>query len=161
MTVLPDCGDCTPFAESARRAYQPLLTRYGFEGVDCSSDRGGRECALMYRNGQAALLFILADSAEGTGISQSDAVFPDNGWSGVDGADGWYSAIGLIEYLSGKKLMTRKLMDQLMRGQVDYFTWEAALMHDWIERLMALFAPGQPRTWQDDFAKYARTRHYG
>jgi hypothetical protein len=161
MTSLPDCGDCTPFAERALRAYQPLLTRYGFDAVDCTSDRGGRECVLMYRAHNAALLFILTDSAEATAIADPAAPFPTNGWSGVDGEDGWYSVVGLIEYHAKKKLMTRKLLDEFALGKRDALAWEAGLMNDWIERLMGLFAPDTPPTWQDDFSKYARTRRYG
>jgi hypothetical protein len=161
MNLSVECGDCTSFAEHARSAYQPLLARYGFELVDCSSDHDGRECALMYRNRNAALLFDLSDGAEATAISDRDAPFPVNGWTGVDGNQGWYSVVGLIEYLDKKKLMTRKLMDKLMRGERDYFAWEAPLVNNSIERLLGLFAPGKPRTWQDDFAKYVRTRRYG
>lgn len=160
MTMLPECGDCAPFVERALRSFQALLTRYGFDVVDCTSDRGGRECVLMYRANSAALLFILTDSSEFTAIADPATPFPTNGWSGIDGEGGWYSVVGLIEYLAKKRLLTRKVIDELALGKRDAFGWEAGLMNDWIERLLGMFAPGAPPTWQADYAKYASTRRY-
>jgi hypothetical protein len=160
-SLLPQCGDCTPFVERALRAYEPLLTRYGFELVDCSSAHGGQECLLMYRGKHASLLFLRSDGAEGTAIGDPDAGFPQYGWTGVDGEDGWYSLVGVVEFLEKKDLKVDKLMREVWRGKVDYYAWEATQANAAVDRLLSLFAPGNPRTWQDDFAKYARTRTYG
>jgi hypothetical protein len=158
----PECGECTPFVERVLRAYEPLLTQYGFKFADCTSERGGRECAAMYTSPEAKLLFVLTDGALATAISDRDTPFPPGGWSGGDdGEAGWYSVVGLIEYIDGKKLMTRKLMDEVARGKRDYFTWEAGLTNAAMGRLLGLFTPDNQRSWQSDFANYARTRRYG
>ncbi|HEY3061503.1 MAG TPA: hypothetical protein VGL99_21250 [Chloroflexota bacterium] len=162
MTEQIQCGSCNDFVERVLGYYQPLLSRHGFQFDTCSARDGGRDlsCSVVFTGPRSRLMFVLSDGAEATAISARDATPPPNGWSLRDGDNGWYSAIGLIEYKSGQRLMSRKLADAFGRGERDYFEWESALVTEWLERLAAMFTPDQVASWQPDFAKYRSTRRY-
>src|SRR5438105_1555420 len=135
----PDYGRCTPFLQRALDVYAPILTRDAFEFVDCTAKDSGRGplCTAMYRSNELALLFTLADGSEATGIAAPETVFPVYGWNGTDGKDGWYSVVGLVEYVNNKKkLLTQKLMDEFMRGKRDYLVWEYDLASRYFDRLL-------------------------
>jgi hypothetical protein len=157
----PDCGVCNQFLAIVLSYYEALLDRHGFQFVECAGERGGRECTIMYTNGRANLLFERSDGADGTAIGAASLPFPRDGWTGVDGQGGWYSVIGLLEYVRGKKkLLTPKLMDDFVRGTRAYLGWEADTVAGQLEELIALFDPARPRGWIEDFAAYSKTRRY-
>jgi hypothetical protein len=114
----------------------------------------------MYTNGRANLLFDRGDGSDVSAIGDASLRFPSNGWSGVDGEGGWYSLIGLIEFLRGKKLLTPKLIDQFVRGTRAYLEWESDIVTERLENVIALFEPSQPQGWREEFAVYSRTRRY-
>jgi hypothetical protein len=160
MTPGVDCGDCNDFHAKVVRSYQPFLSRHGFEFSECSAEFYGRECVIMYTGPECKLLFVLTDGAEMTALADGQASFPPNGWDGKNGENGWFGVVSLMEFLSGRTIMTRKLVDEFVEHTRDYYEWEAALMSEWDERLLALFAPGTPPTWSAAVAAHPSKRGY-
>lgn len=155
-----DCGPCNSFRTRVERYYDSLLQRYKFALVECSADGDDRECVLMYESHRCHFLFIRSDGAEACTIGSLETPFPGNTVFLTRGEQGWYHAVALIEWQSRKKLLTARLTDEVQDGKRDYLEWESHLVNDWAERLFALFSPGSPRQWHDDFWRYARTRRY-
>lgn len=155
-----DCGECNQFLAIALSYYQDILDRYGFRFVACLADRGGRECTTMYSNDRANLLLDQSDGSQVSAIGDAVLPFPSSGWSGVDGEGGWYSMIGVIEYLQRKKLLTPKLMKQFVSGTRAYLQWESQIVAKRLDQVMSLFEPDHGQAWREDFAVYARTRRY-
>jgi hypothetical protein len=155
-----NCGDCNSFGEYVLRYHRSLLERHGFTFVQCSAEREGRECVVMYAAQRCKLLFVLSDGAEACAIGAADLPFPVEGWLGTDGDGGWYSVIGLIEFVSDKKLLTRQLIDEFLGGERVYFEWESALLGKWIDRLSDMFEPSNLHTWIGTYTDYMKTRRY-
>ena len=152
-----DCGSCAPFHSRVEQHYNVLLHRYGFSPVECSADRNGRECTLMYESSRCRLVFIRSDGAKSCTIGSLETPFPGNTLLHTRGEQGWYHAITLIEWKSGKKLLTARLIDEVHDGKRNYLAWEAQHVAQWANQLFELFAPGKSRQWQDDFAQFAHT----
>lgn len=155
-----DCGDCNSFRQYMEHYYLAILNRFGFTLARCSSEHEGRECLLMYRSKQCQLLFILSDGAEGCAIGALEAPFPEGVLLRTNGEIGWYHVASLIEFKSGKKVLTPRLLNEFRSGDPIYFEWESQLMSSWAEVLIDMFAPGKPQQWHDDFAQYAQIRRY-
>jgi hypothetical protein len=155
-----DCGECNGFRHNVERYYVAILNRFGFTLARCSSDYGGRECLLMYRSKQCQLLFIRSDGAEAGTIGSLEAPFPEGELLHTNGELGWYHVAPLVEFKSGKKVFTPRLLNEFRNGDRIYFEWESQLMSSWAEVLIEMFAPGKPQEWHDDFARYAQTRRY-
>jgi hypothetical protein len=115
----------------------------------------GPSYILMYQNSKCRLLFQLSDGAEAGAIADLNTQFPRLGWSGIDSEGGWYSLVGLIEYLKKERLLTKDLIDKFFKGEQDYFEWESRLVFDSMDKLIELFDIGD-KAWQADFAIYAK-----
>ncbi len=155
-----DCGDCNSFRAYAERYYHPLLSRYGFRLAECAAAHGGRECALLYRSDRCQLLLTLSDGSDDCLLGGLEQPFPGTNSLRSNGEQGWYHVVALIEWKSGKKLLTSRLLDEFRDGKRVYFSWESQLVAQWADQLFDLFAPGKPREWHEDFARFARARRY-
>ena len=152
-------SQCERFRLYAERSYKPLLVRHGFSLVDCAGDHDGRECMLMYRSDRCHLLLSLSDGSEDCILGGLEQPFPGLGLHRTDGQDGWYHAVALIEWKSGRKLLTSRLLNEVRSGRRLYFEWESRLVEQWADRLFALFEPGRPRQWHDEFTRFRAMIH--
>jgi len=150
-----ECGDCSDFVEITERDFGEILARYGFRPVKCSSVRDGRECMLMLESDVSRLLFVRSDGAETCELGSLDAAYPEP-WLFGQGEFGWYHVISLLQFKTGKKLLTRRRMDRFFEGKGDYFTWQAELFSANADMLFGLFRGGNERTWRDEFQQYYR-----
>jgi hypothetical protein len=150
-----ECGDCSDFVELTERRFGELLDRHGFRPVKCSSDRDGRECLLMLESDTGRLLFVRSDGADNCVLGSLEAEFPETGLH-EEGESGWYHVISLLQFKTGKKLLTRRRMDKFFEGKGDYFTWQAELFSANAEMLFGLFRGGIEQTWRGEFLQYYR-----
>jgi hypothetical protein len=148
-----ECGDCSDFVELTEKRFGDLLERHGFRPVRCTSDRGGRECLLLLESDSSRMLFVRSDGADNCTLGSLQAEFPEGGLH-EEGESGWYHVISLIEFKTGKKLLTRRQMDRFFEGKGDYFTWQAELLSENADMLFGLFREGQEQTWRDEFLQY-------
>ncbi len=150
-----ECGDCSEFVELTERNYGKILNRYGFRPLECSSERGGRECLLMVESDSCRLLFVRSDGVETCELGSADAEFPAAGLD-VHGDSGWYHIVELLEYKTGKKLLTRRRIAKFSENKADYFTWQAELLSENAEMLFDLFREGREQAWKDEFLQHLR-----
>ena len=148
-----ECGDCNDFVELTERNFGEILERYGFRPVKCWADRGGRECMLMVESDANRLLFVRSDGADTCELGSMEATFPEAGLYG-EGEYGWYHIVTMLEFKTGKKLLTRRRLKRILDGKENHFAWQAELLSENAEMLFELFRGGNERTWQDEFAKY-------
>lgn len=146
-----DCGDCTRFVESAAGELQSVLDRYQFRSVDCDAQRDGRECVWMLESDRCRMLVTLSDGQEDCSLGAADADFPPNVMLKLNGELGWYNALHLIQFKSGKQLMTRKLIKQFVERKRSYFEWLAPLLEQWMDELIPMFEAGGGDSWRDDY----------
>lgn len=139
MSEQVECGDCSDFVEHAQRYLGELLSSYGFESVRCEAERGGRECMWMLESRRCRMLISLSDGEQDCSLGKSDTSFPD--WTSfyLNGERGWYNTRFLIELKTGKELLNRKLVNQIVEGEQVYFEWLAALLEQWMPELIAMF----------------------
>ncbi|MCG8352957.1 MAG: hypothetical protein MI924_34770 [Chloroflexales bacterium] len=114
----------------------------------------------MYQSTQCRLLFILSDGAEGCAIGSLEALFPEGVSLRTNGEMGWYHIVPLIEFKSGQKVFTARLLNEFRDGERIYFEWESQLMAKWIDVLIGMVAPNKQQDWHDAFVRYAQTRQY-
>lgn len=157
MAMDVDCGDCDYFVENVQRHLGDLLSQHGFRSVQCQAERGGRECTWMLESDRCRLLFTLADGAEACSIGKLDTAFPGNISYYLNGEIGWYNALWLIEFKTGKQLLTRKLINKLWEGKLVYFEWLSPMLEKWMPELISMFESDQI-TWHDDLIKMLEAR---
>jgi len=150
-----ECGDCSDFVKLTGRRFGGILERYGIRPVRCWSERHGRECLLMLESESSRLLFERSDGSENCTLGSLEAEFPESGLHG-QGESGWYHVVSLLEFKTGRKLLTRRRMDGFFEGKGDYFTWQAELLTKNADMLFGLFRGGNERTWRDEFLRYYR-----
>jgi hypothetical protein len=114
----------------------------------------------MLESDTGRLLFVRSDGADNCTLGSSEAGFPESGLH-EEGESGWYHVVSLVEFKTGKKLLTRRRMDKFFEGKGDYFAWQAELLSANAEMLFGLFRPGADPGWRDDFAEYYRARVEG
>jgi len=148
-----ECGKCSDFVESTERSYGDILEHHGFRPVKCSAEHDGRECLLMLESDSLRLLFVRSDGAETCELGPVNAEFPEGGLHG-QGDSGWYNVISLLEFKTGKKLLTRRRLDRFLEGKEDYYAWQADMLSENVEMLFDLFRDGNEKTWKDEFLEF-------
>lgn len=148
-----ECGDCSDFVDLTERSFGEILEQYGFQPVRCWSERGGRECLLMLESEIGRLLFERSDGSENCTLGSLEAEFPQSGLHG-QGESGWYHVVSLLEFKTGKKLLTRRRRDRFIEGKEGYFAWQAELLSQNADMLFAQFREGNEKTWREEFRKY-------
>jgi hypothetical protein len=148
-----ECGDCSDFVELTERHFGEILKQHGFRPVKCSSDRGGRECMLMVESDANRLLFVRSDGAETCELGSLNAALPEAGLYG-EGEHGWYHIVTMLEFRTGKKLLTRRRLNRFLERKEDHFAWQAELLTENAALLFGLFQEGNEETWRDEFTKY-------
>ena len=109
----------------------------------------------MLESDTGRLLFVRSDGADNCVLGSLVAEFPETGLH-EEGESGWYHVISLLQFKTGKKLLTRRRMDKFFEGKGDYFTWQAELLTKNADMLFGLFRGGNERTWRDEFLRYYR-----
>ncbi len=150
-----DCGECNNFAEGTEANFGELLKRRGFQPVKCTAERGGRECTLMMESSQLRLLFVRSDGAETCDLGSLDAEFPEDGLVG-QGENGWYHLVTLLEFKTGKKLLTQRRIAKFSENQEEYYAWQAELLSEHEDMLFEMFGDNQQVNWHEDFMGYYR-----
>lgn len=148
-----ECGDCSDFVEQTEKLYGEMLAQHGFRPVRCTSERGGRECLLLLESDVLRLLFVRSDGAETCELGSLGAQFPEGGLYS-QGDSGWYNVISLLEFKTGKKLLTQRRLDKFLEGKDDYFAWQAELLSENADMLFELFRAENEVTWRDEFRNY-------
>ncbi len=148
-----ECGDCSDFVELTERNYGKILNRYGFRPLKCSSERGGRECLLMVESDSSRMLFVRSDGSNNCGLGSLGAEFPAGGFDSY-GETGWYHVVTLLEFKTGKKLLSRRRLNRFLEGKDDYFAWQADLLSKNAEMLFELFRDENEKAWRDEFLRY-------
>jgi hypothetical protein len=152
-----ECGDCSDFVELTERTFGKILDQFGFHPVQCESDHDGRECLLMAESERCRLLFVRSDGSDNCGLGSLGAEFPAGGFDSH--ADtGWYHVVTLLEFKSGKRLLTRRLLDKFLEGKESYFAWQADLLSKNVESLFDLFREGDEATWKDEFFRISKAQ---
>ena len=91
-----------------------------------------------------------------------DAPFLTDQILDVDGSQGWFNLVYLLEYRANKKIMTQRVIEQFWDGSLDYHQWLAQLLAGQFEHLLAMFAPSAPATWLAEYIQFMqRQRYYG
>jgi hypothetical protein len=154
-----DGTDCDVFMAYATSHFGALLDGHGFDLVEWRS-RPARavapECDLLYESDRCRLLF----GQEGTGSYAAMAPRGTHLPPGVprtDGADGWYRVVHLVEFKSGKHLLTDKLQRQLVDERLEQFEWLSGLLDHWAPELYDMFDVDKPDSWHDDFVRFHQT----
>jgi len=150
-----ECGDCNDFVELTERQFGGILDHHGFRPIRCTSEHDGRECILLFESRNNRLLFVRSDGADSCALGSLDAEFPESGIHG-QGENGWYHVVALLEFRSGKKLLTRRRLNKFLEGKDDYFLWQANLLADNADELFGLFSSGNEATWRNGFMQYYR-----
>ncbi len=156
MTI--DCGACNDFVAYALSHFSAFLARHDFQFIECATAHDGRECSVMYQSARCRLLLTLSDGAYDCSLATLDTPFPGTVAFYLNGEAGWYSVLFLIEYKLGKKLLTRRQIEKIWRGELDKFAWIASLLDDWSDTLVNMFAAGKPLAWHNDFARFIDAR---
>jgi hypothetical protein len=148
-----ECGDCKDFVELTERSYGKILERYGFRPLKCSSEHDGRECRLMLESDRLRLLFMRSDGSETCELGSLEAEFPVGGFD-FHGDSGWYNMLTLLEFKTGKKLLTRRRLDKFRENKPEYYAWQAEVLSENAEKLFDLFRVGNEKTWKNEFLKF-------
>jgi hypothetical protein len=150
-----ECGDCSDFVELTEHRFGDILDRHGFRPVKCSSDRGGRECLFLVESDTSRMLFVRSDGADNCTLGSLNAEFPEGGLH-EEGESGWYHVVSLLQFKTGKKLLTRRRMDGFFEGKGDYFAWQAELLSDNAKTLFEMFSEDNEKSWKEEFLRYYR-----
>jgi len=67
---------------------------------------------------------------------------------------GWYSIVALLEFKTGKKLLTRRRLDKFIEGKENYLSWQEELLTKNADMLFDLFRDENEKTWRDEFLRY-------
>ncbi len=153
-----DCGDCQDFVDHVEQALGGLISKYGFHSVECASDLGGRECRWMLESERCRMLFTLMDGAEACSLGRLDTPSPGMISFYLNGEVGWYNALWLIELKQGKQLLTRKLINRMWEGKLDYFEWLAPMLKTHLDELIEMFSGEGEFAWHDDLVEMLEKR---
>ena len=142
---------CAAFIAYVRSYFEDLLQKHAFGLVECLCLHEGRECTALYQSPRQRLLFELSDGAFHVLIGSLTAPFPGGNQIDHAGRTGWYALFLLVEFKSGRRVYTEKLIQQIWNAQVDPYRFEASLLAQWGDRVLPMFEPHQEEKWREEF----------
>jgi hypothetical protein len=165
MGATADRGECDGFERRVERHFGPLLARHGFALAGRALAGSGQHlsCQLLYASGGCLVLFESGDGAEACALGATGTPPPPVGiLHHLDGRDGWYEVGELVEFSTGRRLLSPRLLERMRDGRLDQLAWLAGVLGERAEALFGLFQPGRPPAWHERFLGYQLTkRPYG
>ncbi|XSG77737.1 hypothetical protein ACP8Y2_12120 [Herpetosiphon llansteffanensis] len=157
-----DCGQCQSYISYVEQQLSSYLEFGQFRRVQCDAQNNGLECLALYHSPTCQLLIQRTDGADYCALGTFDAPFLTDQILDVDGSQGWFNLVYLLEYRANKKIMTQRVIEQFWDGSLDYHQWLSQLLAGQFEHLLAMVAPGAPATWLADYIQFMqRQRYYG
>ncbi len=144
---------CAGFIAYAHPYFAEIFEKHGFTLGECLCQHDGRECIAMYQSPRLRLLLELADGAFHVLLGSLTAPFP--GATAIDhaGRGGWYALFLLVESKSDRRVYSERLIQQIWRGEVDPYRFEAGLLGQWADGILPLFEPNQEQGWRVEFKR--------
>jgi hypothetical protein len=100
------------------------------------------------------LLVELSDGAFHVLLGSLDAQFPGGNYIDYAGQSGWYALFLLVEFRSGQRVYTEKVVQRIWSAELDPYRFEADLFAQWADRVLPMFELAQEQSWRAEFRRY-------
>lgn len=152
MTTIP----CEKFKIHVETFFSDFLAQHSFHYIECQREGEGRweSICLKYCSDTCSMLFTFYDGSYDVSLGAKDTPLPHKDIAlSLDGSQGWYNILLLIEFVTKKPSMTQKIIDQIWAGTLNQFAFELDQLEAHKNSLFALFNDSKT-SWTAEFTEF-------